>query len=72
MTCHIDRRDESGVALVLALLFVLAMSAVGASMVALSQSESFASENYRLMSEARYGAESGVHSAINWLLNTYT
>lgn len=63
---------QEGVALVLALLFVLAMSAVGASMVALSQSEAVSSQNYRLMSQARYGAESGVHRAINYFLNSYT
>ena len=63
---------EDGVAIVLTLLFVLAMSAVGASMVALSRSESVSSENYRLMSQARYGAESGVHRAINYFLNSYT
>ena len=71
-TPPVPARDESGVALVLVLLFVLGMSAVGASMMALSQTESLSSENYRLMSQARYGAESGVHRAVNFLLNTYT
>jgi hypothetical protein len=66
------KTSEDGMALVLVLLFVLGMSAVGASMVVLSQTESFASVNYRMMSQARYGAESGVHRAINYLLNTYT
>lgn len=65
-------RSEEGVALVLVLLFVLAMSSIGASMVVLSQTESYGSQNYRMMSQARYGAESGVHRAINYLLNTYT
>ena len=65
-------RSQEGIALVLCLLFVLAMSAVGASMAALSQSEAFASQNYTLMTQARYAAESGVHAAVNYLLNTYT
>ena len=63
---------ERGAALVLAVLFTLALSAVGASMVVLARTETMASANYRLMSQARYGAESGVHKAINYLLNTYT
>src|SRR5207245_9836047 len=42
------------------------------SLMFLSQTETYASMNYRLMSQARYGAESGVHKAVNYLLNTYT
>jgi len=63
--------SEDGIALVLVLLFVLAMSSIGASMMVLSQTESLGSQNYRMMSQARYGAESGVHRAINYLLNSY-
>ena len=37
----------------------------------LSQTETYSSMNYRLMSQARYGAESGVHKATNYLLYTY-
>ncbi len=74
-TAHSSRRSapdsEDGIALVLVLLFMLGMSAIGASMTVLSQTESFASVNYRMMSQARYGAESGVHRAINYILNSY-
>ena len=63
--------QEKGVALILALFLMLAMSAVGASMMFLSQSESYSSQNYRLMSQARYGAESGVQVTANYLLWTY-
>ena len=53
-------------------ILVVGAGGVGASMAALSQSEAFASQNYTLMTQARYAAESGVHAAVNYLLNTYT
>jgi hypothetical protein len=65
------RAGETGVALVLCLLFMLAVSVVGASLAVLAQTESYASINYRMMSQARYGAEAGVNKAINALLNGY-
>ena len=46
-------------------------SVVGASLMLLSQTETYASMNYRSMTQARYAAESGVHKAINYLLNSY-
>lgn len=64
--------DERGVALILALFLTAAASALGASLMYLSQTETYASNNYRVMTQARYGAESGIHKAINHLLNTYT
>ena len=72
-TCRRPRRtyNERGVALILALFLMLAMSAVGASMMFLSQTESYSSQNYRLMSQARYGAESGIQVTANYLLYTY-
>lgn len=63
---------ERGIALVLVILFTLAMSAVGGSMLVLARTEAISSANYRMMSQARYGAESGVHRAIHFLLNSYT
>ena len=62
---------EAGAALVLVLLFMLAVSAMGAAMMTLSRTETYASMNYRMMSQTRYGAESGVHRAVNYLLNGY-
>lgn len=61
-------RDERGIALILSLFLMLAMSVVGASLMYLSQSESYSSMNYRLMSQARYGAEAGVQRAANFLM----
>jgi hypothetical protein len=67
-----DRGGERGIALLLALFLTAAASALGASMMYLSQTETYASNNYRVMTQARYGAEAGVHRAINYLLTTYT
>src|SRR5260370_7251330 len=38
----------------------------------LSQSETWSSMNYRLMTQSRYGAEGGLHAAANYLMNNYT
>jgi len=62
---------DEGIAMVLALLFMLAFSTLGAAVLVLSRTETFSSLNYRMMSQARYGAESGVHKAAHYLLNTY-
>src|SRR2546427_5405841 len=65
------RSNEKGIAMILALFLVLAASVLGSSLIFVSQTETMSSMNYRLMSQARYGAESGVHKAANYLLNTY-
>ena len=62
---------EKGIALVLSLFLMAAMSVIAASLMLLSQTETYSSMNYRLMSQARYGAESGVHITTNYLLYTY-
>jgi hypothetical protein len=62
---------EQGIAIVLALFLITAMSVIGASLMLLSQTETYSSMNYRMMSQARYGAESGIQVAVNYLLNTY-
>jgi len=65
------RSNEKGIAMILALFLVLAASVLGSSLIFVSQTETLSSMNYRLMSQARYGAESGVHKAANYLLNAY-
>ena len=47
------------------------MSVLAASLMFLSQTETYGTMNYRLMSQARYGAESGIQKAANYLLNDY-
>src|SRR5438105_14909473 len=70
MARHID--NERGIALVLSLLLVMILSALTASLLFLAQTETSASMNYRLMSQARYGAEAGIQMAVNHLLSSYT
>ena len=62
---------EKGSALILSMILVLVLSVMATSMMFLSQSETIGSMNYRLMTQARYGAEAGLHSAANYLMNTY-
>ena len=65
------RRNETGIALVLSLFLTAALSVVAAALMLLSQTETYSSMNYRLMSQARYGAESGIQKTVNYLLNVY-
>lgn len=60
-------KDEQGVALVITLFLMGAMSALGVSMMFLAQTETSASRNYRTMSQARYAGEAGVHRALHYL-----
>jgi Tfp pilus assembly protein PilX len=62
---------EKGAALLFAMIFVLVLSIMGISMMFLSQSETWSSMNYRLMTQARYGAEAGVQAAANYIANSY-
>lgn len=63
---------DDGIAMVLSLLFMLLLSALGTAMLVLSRSETLSSVNYRMMSQARFGAESAVHKAAHYLINSYT
>src|SRR5712692_9745858 len=65
------RSNEKGTAMLFAIILVLVLSVMAASMMFLSQSETWASMNYRLMTQARYGAEAGVHATANFLINNY-
>ena len=64
-------RNEQGIALVLSLFLMMALSAIAVSLMFLSQTETYSSLNYRLMSQTRYGAESGIQMTVNYLLNNY-
>ena len=66
------RRGEQGVALVISLFLMAAMSALAVSIMFLAQTETSASRNYRTMSQARYAGEAGVHKALNYFTGTYT
>jgi Tfp pilus assembly protein PilX len=64
-----ERANERGIALVLALFLISTLSVLGASLMFLAQTETYASMNYRMMSQTRYGAEAGVQKASNFLLD---
>jgi len=60
-------KRERGIALVVTLFLMSVLSALAASLMFLSQTETYASMNYKMMSLARYGAEAGVERASNFL-----
>jgi hypothetical protein len=64
--------SERGVALVMALLMVLAVSIITSSLMVVARTEAFSSLSYTAMSQVRYGAESAIHASANHLLYTYT
>lgn len=66
------RLHDEGAALALAMVLTLIGLIVGSSLMLLSQTETYASANYQSMTQARFAAESAVHKASNYLLNTYT
>jgi hypothetical protein len=61
-------RSERGIALVFVLFLVTTISALAVSLTFLANSETYASGNYRLATQARYGAESGAQKAADYLL----
>lgn len=61
--------NERGVALILALFLTAALSVLAGSLMFLSQSETYSSMNYRMMSQARYAAEAGVQKAGSFLFD---
>src|SRR5260370_17761013 len=63
---------QKGSALLFSLILVLVLSVMGASLMFLSQSETWSSINYRMMSQARYGAESGLSVAGAFIVNKYS
>lgn len=65
------RANQKGAALIFTMIFVTVLSIIAVSMISLSQSETWSSINYRLMTQSRYGAEAGLHSAANYLMNSY-
>lgn len=65
------RSGERGIAMIVVLFMVLILSVLGSSLMFVSRTETLSSLNYKTMSQARYGAESGVHDAVNHLLWEY-
>ena len=63
------QNNERGMAIVIALFLMAILTALGTSLMFLSQTETYASMNYRMMSQARYAAEAGIQKASNFLLD---
>jgi len=63
-----NTNNERGIAMVLALFLMAALSILAGSLMFLSQTETYASMNYRMMSQTRYAAESAVQKAANYLV----
>lgn len=61
------RGQESGIALILVMLALLVISALAAAIVFTARSETYASLNYRLDTQADYLAKAGIQQAANWL-----
>src|SRR5579859_569839 len=72
MRGSMNRKNERGVALILALILLLVISVMAVSLMFISQTETWSSLNYKLMSQARDGAEAGINAAANYIINTYT
>jgi len=64
-------KNERGVALILTLILLLIVSVMAVSLMFISQTETWASMNYKLMSQSRDGAEAGINAAANYIINTY-
>src|SRR5215475_8106866 len=62
-------QHERGIAMILAIVLMSALSVLAASLMFLSQTETYASMNYRMMSQTRYAAESAVQKAANFLMD---
>ncbi len=66
------RENERGVTLLIALITLLIVSLLGAGIIFVTRTETATSANYAKLMQARYAAEAGVQSTINWLSNNYT
>lgn len=61
-------RDESGVALIIALLAIVLMTALGMALMLNSQTETMISANYRDATEAEYAADAGIERVMDDVL----
>lgn len=66
------KKNEKGSALILVMILILVISVMGASMMFLARSETWSSLNYRMMTQARYAAETGVQAGANYLMFSYS
>lgn len=60
------RASDRGVSLILVMLALLVLSVLAAAIVFSARSETYASHNYMLNTEADYLAKAGIQQALNW------
>lgn len=65
------KANEKGVALILTLILILVLSVMAVSLMFVARTETWSSMNYRMMTQSRYAAESGISVAANYLMYTY-
>src|ERR1700730_11457493 len=63
-------RSQRGVALIMALLMVLVLGLLAATVMFTSQAQGWTGLNYRLTAQSRYAAEAGIQSTMNWLASS--
>lgn len=64
-------KKERGVALIITLIVLLVLSVLIAALIFVTNTEVWASANYKLLTQARYTAEAGAQATENWLIYTY-
>src|SRR5690349_16419039 len=60
---------ERGVALIVALISILVLGTLAATVIVTSQAQQWTSLNYRQATQARYAAEAGMQRTMDWLSN---
>jgi Tfp pilus assembly protein PilX len=65
-----SKTNEKGVALILTLILLAVLSVMAVSLLFMARAETWSGMNYRMMTQARYGAEAGVNKAANFLQST--
>jgi hypothetical protein len=66
------RNSQKGVSLILCLLVLLILMGLSGTLVLSVNSEILASNNAKMMMQARYAAEAGMQRALNWFVYSYT
>jgi Tfp pilus assembly protein PilX len=64
-------RDERGASLLIALLTLFIVSILATGIILVTRTDTQTTANYTELAQARYAAEAGVQTTINWLSNSY-
>lgn len=66
---NLGNKAQKGSALIMALILIAVLSVVAASMISMANSEAWSTANYKMMSQARDGAEAAAYRAIHFLVS---